>query len=332
MAGMELMSVDWEERRVLVTGATGMVGSAMCRWLVDQGAHVVAFVRDADPQSELFRSGTAQRVTIVQGRLEDYRDVERAINEHETSLVFHLGALTIVGNAYRAPLPTITTNVLGTTHVMEAARVHSSVVDAVVVASSDKAYGAQTQLPYTEETSLRGRAPYDVSKSCTDLISQSYVSTYGTPVGIARCGNIFGPGDLNWSRIVPGTIKALLAGEQPVIRSDGKFLRDYLYVGDVVSAYVSIAQHVLAGGKGDAFNFSPERPMNVLEVYEAVCLATVDKYVEPDIRNSATAEIRDQYLDATRAREVLGWDTATSIEDGLKATVPWYRDLLSQRR
>jgi CDP-glucose 4,6-dehydratase len=318
---------SWRDRRVLVTGATGMVGSALCRSLVDLGARVTAFVQDVDPVTEFYRGGTATEAAVVNGTLEDYKTVERAVNEHETSVIFHLGAQTIVGTARRAPLPTLATNVMGTAHVMEAARRHSELVSAVVVASSDKAYGERNDLPYREDMPLVGKAPYEVSKSCADLIAQAYWHAYGVPVAIARCGNIYGPGDLNWSRVVPGTIRSLLRNERPVLRSDGTFLRDYLFLADVVAAYLVLAESLLAGSNvGLAFNFGPERPLSVFEIYRETCLATVGHEVEAEVLGDAKHEIHDQYLDATLAHRLLGWQPATALPDGLAATVPWYRE------
>lgn len=319
----------WSDKRVLVTGATGMVGSWATRRLVDDGAHVVTLVRDTDPQSELVRSGTIDRTTVVNGRLEDLADVERAVNENDVDTVLHLGAQTIVGTALRSPVPTLQANVAGTWNVLEAARLHPSLVQRVVVASSDKAYGAVDDLPYREDMPLNGTAPYEVSKSCTDLVSRSYAVTYGTPVVILRCGNIYGGGDLNWSRIVPGTIRSLLRGEQPVLRSDGTFLRDYLYVDDVVDAYLSTAAAIGdAVEPGAAFNFSDEKPLSVLDIYGAVCRAVVGEHVEPKVLSQAKDEIKDQYLDSTKARTQLGWHAGWSLEQGLEATTTWYRRLL----
>ena len=263
MEGVDVMT-NWVDRRVLVTGATGIVGSALTRRLLDTGAYVVVLVRDWDPQSELVRTGDIQRTSVVNGRLEDYGSIERAINEHEIETVFHLGAQPIVTTALRNPLPTFEANIRGSYNLLEACRVHRSLVSSVVVASSDKAYGDAPTLPYTEEMPVNGRHPYDVSKSCTDLLAMTYAHTYQLPVAVARCGNIFGGGDLNWSRIVPGTLRSLLRGQQPVVRSDGTFVRDYLHVDDVVDAYLALARWLdsversAAAPDGIAFNFSAE--------------------------------------------------------------------------
>lgn len=323
------MSSYWDGGRVLVTGATGLVGSWLVGSLLEAGARVVALVRDWDPQSELIRSGTIARTVVVNGALEDYSTLERAINEHEVDTVFHLGAQAIVGTALRNPLPTFEANIRGTYNLLEACRVHGSLVKRVVVASSDKAYGDSDILPYTEDMPPLGRHPYDVSKSCTDLLAHTYHNTYGLPVVVARCGNIYGGGDLNWSRIIPGTIKSLHRGERPVIRSDGRFTRDYVYVKDVVSAYMTMAERQdRPGVRGQAFNFGPEKPLTVLEVVDRLRTLMGCDSIEPLVLNEAKAEIRDQYLDSTRAATLLGWRPRFTIDEGLRETVAWYMDFL----
>ena len=321
--------MSWQQRRVYVTGATGIVGSWLVRRLIQEQAYVVVLVRDADPQSELLRSGDIDRVSVVNGSLEDYGAQERAINEHEIDTVFHLGAQPIVSTALRNPLPTFEANIRGTYHVLEACRVHRSLVRRVVVASSDKAYGDAEVLPYTEDMPLNGRHPYDVSKSCTDLLALTYAHTYRLPAVIARCGNIYGGGDLNWSRIVPGTIRSLVEGQAPVIRSDGKFIRDYIYVEDVVEAYLRLGevadQEAMCGA---AFNFSPESKVPVIDIVREIQAIMGVPHVEPIIQNQAKSEIRDQYLDATRAREQLGWRPRFTLREGLERTVRWYETFL----
>jgi CDP-glucose 4,6-dehydratase len=328
MAGLAMTS-PWSSRKVLVTGATGVVGSWLTRRLLDEGAYVVTLVRDLDPQSELLRSGTLQRVAVVNGELEGALTVERAIVDHEVDTVMHLGAQTIVGAAVRSPTSAFASNVQGTWNVLEAARLHSSLVRSVVVASSDKAYGTAARLPYTEDMPMQGSGPYDVSKSCADLLARSYAETYGVPVLIARCGNIYGGGDLNWSRIVPGTIRSLLQSEQPIIRSDGTFRRDYLHVDDVVDAYLLLVEAGRDGNHaGEAFNFSNETPLTVREIYNLICQATVGSVVEPKVLGQAQHEIRDQWLSAEKAHNQLDWTARVSTTDGLARTVGWYRDLL----
>jgi len=317
--------MDWGKRRVFVTGATGIVGSSLVKRLLQEGAYVVALVRDWDPQSEVVRSGDVLQTSVVNGRLEDYATLERAINEHEVDTVFHLGAQPIVTTALRNPLPTFESNVRGTYNLLDACRVHKALVKSVVIASSDKAYGDAPSLPYTEDMPVNGRHPYDVSKSCTDLISMSYAHTYDMPVTLARCGNIYGGGDLNWSRIVPGTIRSLWSGERPIIRSNGRFTRDYIYVDDVVTGYLRLGERAQdANVRGEAFNFSPETRIPVLEITRIIQRLMARPDLEPLILDQARAEILDQYLDSSKARRVLGWTPEYSLEDGLRRTIAWY--------
>jgi CDP-glucose 4,6-dehydratase len=329
-----VVGLTWTDRSVLVTGAGGFIGSWLTRRLVEAGADVVALAPDLDPRSELVRSGTVGRVTIAPGVLEDPDAVARVVVGREVDTVFHLGAQTIVGAAYRDPVTTFEANVRGTYLLLDACRAAQGAVERVVVASSDKAYGTVGALPYTERTPLDGRGPYDVSKTATDLLAQSYAATYDLPVAIARCGNVYGGGDLNWSRIVPGTIRAIVRGEQPVLRSDGTFVRDYLHVDDVVESYLALAAWLdttRAGtdaGEGIAFNFSAEAPLTVMDIYDAVCDACGGP-VEPLVLGTAAHEIHDQYLDSSRAQAELGWKTAVELSDGLPRTVDWYRALLT---
>jgi CDP-glucose 4,6-dehydratase len=319
----------WLGKCVFVTGATGMVGSWLVKDLLAQGAHVVALVRDADPQSQLFRSRLIKKVTVINGSLEDLWTLERALNEHEVDTVFHLGAQTIVETARRFPFQTFEANVRGTYNLLEACRLHQSFVKRVVVASSDKAYGDQPNLPYTEETTLQGRYPYDVSKSCSDLITQSYFYTYTLPVAVARCGNIYGGGDLNWSRVVPGTIRSILKGERPIIRSNGKFVRDYIYVEDVSQAYLRLAEHLVDGAvQGQGFNFSIGKPMTVLEIVGVIQKLMHAEHLEPIIKNTAKAEILSQYLSSEKAERLLKWKPSCGLEKGLEETISWYREFL----
>lgn len=322
----------WAEKCVLVTGATGIVGSWVVKDLVDQGAKVIALVLDADPQSELYRSGYVRRVHVVNGRLEDFRTLERAILGYECDTVIHLGAQAIVSVASRSPLPTFETNIRGTWNLLEACRLHTDLVKRVVVASSDKAYGEHEHLPYTEEMPLRGRQPYEVSKSCADLIAQAYYHSYGLPVAVARCGNIYGGGDLNWTRIVPGTIRSLCRGERPVIRSDGKYIRDYLYVKDVSHAFLSLAERVeLPQLQGQSFNFSPESRVTVLEIVDMIRRLMNCEHLEPIILNQAEGEIRDQYLSSAKAACLLQWKPAYTLEEGLRESIAWYREYSKDR-
>ena len=323
----------WRGRRVLVTGATGIVGSWLVKDLLARAAEVVALVRDPDPQTEFYRSGADRRTAVVHGRLEDFWALERAINEREIDTVFHLAAQPIVGVAHRFPLQTFEANVRGTYNLLEACRVHRALVRRVVIASSDKAYGPQETLPYTEDMPLQGRHPYEVSKSCTDLLAGCYHHTYDLPVAVARAGNIYGGGDLNWSRIVPDTIRSCLRGARPVIRSDGSYLRDYLYVKDASRAYLCLAEHLEDPRvAGEAFNFSPEQPVSVLDLVGRIQRLLGCEHLAPDVRDTAQGEIRDQYLDASKARRLLGWRPGYTLDEGLAETIPWYRDYLAGRR
>ena len=322
------MSTQWNGRRVFVTGATGVVGAWVARRLLDAGADVVALVRDRDERTEFYRSGDYRRCAIVDGQLEDYATVERGINEQEVDTVIHLAAQPIVGAALRSPLGTFEANVRGTYNLLEACRVHAALVKRVVVASSDKAYGDHGEQAYDEDAPLRADHPYDVSKACGDLIAQAYARTYDLPVTIARCGNIYGGGDLNWNRIVPGTVRSLLAGERPVVRSDGTMVRDYLYVEDAAEAYLLLAEHAERPDvRGHPFNFSPEAPVNVLDLVERITRA-VGVALEPDVRATARHEIPYQALRSDKARRELGWAPRFDLSSGLRETVAWYRSYL----
>ena len=326
---MDLSSDFWRGRRVLVTGATGIVGSWLVKELLTREATVAALVLDADPQSELYRSGDVGRVTVVNGDLRDFWTLERAVNVHEPDSVFHLGAQTLVGVAHRFPLPTLDTNVRGTYNLLEACRIHAGLVNRIVVASSDKAYGQTARLPSAEDEPLVGRHPYEVSKSCADLIAQAYHHTYGIPVAIARCGNVYGGGDLNWSRLVPGTIRSLLRDERPVLRSDGTYVRDYLYVKDAVRSYLLLAERLDDERvRGGAFNFSAESPLSALEMVSEIGRVMGRNGSAPEILASAVGEIPHQALSAAKAKSILGWEPDYDLESGLRETIGWYRELL----
>ena len=314
----------WQDRPVFITGCTGLLGSWLTQSLIDRGASVVGLIRDNTPNSFFFQSGLEKRITIVRGEIEDYALIERAINEYEIESVFHLGAQTIVTIANRSPLATFKSNIQGTWNILEACR-QIPTVKRIVVASSDKAYGDQPALPYDEKTPLEGRHPYDVSKSCADLICRSYYETYGLPVCVTRCGNLFGAGDLNFNRIVPGTIRSLYQGERPVIRSNGTFLRDYFYVSDAVNAYLHLAEKMDDKKlQGEAFNFSTESPKSVIDIVSDI-LRIMNSPLKPVILNQAKNEIKDQYLSAQKARKMLNWSPKYMFEEGLKETIAWYQ-------
>jgi CDP-glucose 4,6-dehydratase len=322
----------WRDRPTLVTGATGLVGSWLVRQLVGAGADVVCLVRDWVPQSELARAGDLESVKVVRGDVCDQALLERALGEYEVDTVFHLAAQTIVSIANRNPVSTFDTNIRGTWSLLEACR-RSPAVKQVVLASSDKAYGDHEQLPYDETAPLKGRHPYDVSKSCADLLAQAYAATYALPVAVTRCGNFYGGGDLNWNRIVPGTIRSILRGQRPVIRSDGQSVRDYFYVRDGADAYVLLAEKLAEnpGLKGEAFNFSNELQVTVLDLVKAIG-KLMGSELAPDVRNEASNEIRHQYLSAAKARKMLGWRPMFGLEEGLAETIDWYRKFLGAEK
>jgi len=305
------------------------MGGWLVKALLDRDAEVVALVRDNTPRSMFFRDGLSERVTVVYGSVEDADTVRRSIGEYSIDTVFHLAAQPLVSVAKVDPISTLRTNIEGTWNVLEACRQLS--VRHVIVASSDKAYGANPDLPYLETHPLQGRYPYDVSKSCADLLSTSYAATYQLPVCISRFGNLFGGGDLNFSRTVPGLIKATLQGEPFEIRSDGKFIRDFLYVKDAAQTYLHLAEKLAEGvaSPGEAFNFSLEIRLTVLEVVELVLKLMGRTDLKPVIQNRASAEIREQTLSAAKARKLLGWQPAYTMERALKETIDWYQEFFA---
>lgn len=319
----------WRERPVLITGCTGLLGSWITKELLERGARIVGLVRDWVPESELFRSGAINRIIVARGDITDQAELERILGEYEIDTVFHLAAQTIVGIANRNPVSTFEANIRGTWTLLEACR-RSPGVKQILVASSDKAYGTHEKLPYSEDAPLQGRHPYDVSKSCADLIAKCYAVTYGSPVCVTRCGNLYGGGDLNWNRIVPGTIRSALKGERPIIRSDGSYIRDYFYVEDGVHAYLALAEQLAARRElaGEAFNFSNEIQVTVLELVREILRIGGFDNLEPEVLGEAQHEIRHQYLDASKARRILNWQPQFNLEEGLERTWQWYREFL----
>lgn len=324
------MTSFWCDRPTLVTGATGFLGGWLVRRLVEHRADVVVLVRDGIPACELVRTGLDRRVRSVRGDVRDQSLLERVLGEFEVDTVFHLAAQTLVGVANRNPVSTFESNVAGTWALLEACR-RSPAVGQIVLASSDKAYGSAPALPYDESTPLSGRHPYDVSKSCADLVAQTYAHTYGLPVAITRCGNFYGGGDLNWSRIVPGTIRSILRRQRPIIRSDGTLVRDYFYVEDGAAAYMLLAERLAARRelRGEAFNFSNEQPVSVLDLVRRIGRAMASD-LEPEILGEAPNEIREQALSARKARELLDWTPRFSLDEGLERTVAWYRAFFAE--
>jgi CDP-glucose 4,6-dehydratase len=321
----------WRDRTVFITGATGLLGGHLTSRLLELGASIVALTRDWRPETVFARDGLAARVTLVHGDICDGDLLKRILAEYEVQTVFHLAAQTLVGPANADPATTFEVNIAGSWRLFEAARSLPKPPQ-IVLASSDKAYGEHEVLPYREDARLEGRQPYAVSKSCADLIAQTYAATYALPVAITRCGNFYGGGDLNWNRIVPGTIRSAFRGERPLIRSDGSHLRDYIYVKDGVSAYLALGEALAKNPDlaGEAFNFGHNAPVSVLELVKSILKACDREDLTPDVRNEAKHEILNQSLDASKAREVLGWTPQYGIDTGLRETVGWYRDFLNE--
>jgi Nucleoside-diphosphate-sugar epimerases len=319
----------WKNKNVFVTGCTGLLGSYLVKELIEQGANVTGLVRDHVPQSNLYQGEHIKKMNIVRGSLEDLAVIERALGEYEIDTVFHLAAQAIVGVANRNPISTFEANILGTWNILEACRKHP-LIKRVIVASSDKAYGDQENLPYDENMPLQGKHPYDVSKSCADLISHTYFHTYGLPVCITRCGNLYGGGDLNFNRIIPQTIQLVLNGEAPEIRSDGTFVRDYFYIEDAVQAYLLLAEKMEENNlAGEAFNFSNEIQLTVLELVEKI-LKKMNSNLKPKVLNQGSNEIKHQYLSAEKARKLLNWTPAYTIDEGLEKTIEWYTEFFKK--
>jgi CDP-glucose 4,6-dehydratase len=318
----------WRDRPTLVTGGTGLLGGWLVRFLLEAEADLVCLQRDWVPQSVLVRDRLIDKVKVVRGEVEDQALIERILGEYEVDTVFHLAAQTIVGIANRNPVSTFETNIAGTWSLLEACR-RSPTVKQIVLASSDKAYGDHDNLPYNEDTPLNGQHPYDVSKSCADLIARSYAVTYDLPVVTTRCGNFYGGGDLNWNRLVPGTVRSVLRNQAPVIRSDGTYVRDYFYVEDGAAANVLLAEKLAETPslRGHAFNFSNEIQITVSELVKRI-LSMMGSNLEPEILNQASNEIHHQYLSAEKARKVLRWSPLFTLDAGLQKTISWYREFL----
>lgn len=324
-----MVSTFWNNKNVFITGGTGFLGSYLVKKLVNYGANVTILVRDYIPQSNIYRGEEYKKVNVIHGTLEDYLLIERTLGEYEIDTVFHLAAQAIVGVANRNPLGTFKSNIEGTWNILEAAR-KSPLIKRVIVASSDKAYGDQEKLPYDENMPLQGKHPYDVSKSCADLIAQTYYETYKLPVCITRCGNLYGGGDLNFNRIIPQSIQSILNNKAPVIRSDGSFIRDYFYIEDAVDAYINLAEKVVELNLGgQAFNFSNEIQLTVLELVNKI-LKIMGSSMKPIILNQGSNEIIHQYLSAKKARTILGWSPNYTIDEGLSKTIEWYKDFLKK--
>ncbi|MCK4517371.1 GDP-mannose 4,6-dehydratase [Candidatus Babeliales bacterium] len=322
---MPITSNFWKNKNVFVTGATGLLGPWLIEDLLSRGANVIALARDTVPNSLFFTQNLNKKVTVVSGDLLDRDIIQRVLNEFDINTVFHLGAQAIVKTANRSPISTFRSNIEGTWNLLESCRL-SPWVKKIIVASSDKAYGEHKTLPYTEEAALQAKHPYDVSKSCADLLAQSYFHTYKLPVCVTRCGNFFGGGDLHFNRIIPGTINSILQDENPLIRSNGLFVRDYIYVKDVAHAYRMLAEQMdRPEVVGQCFNFSTDQPYNVLQLVDQILELMGAKHLKPIIQNNASNEIPEQHLSSEKARRMLGWKPQYGVQDGLKETIEWYK-------
>jgi len=325
----DVMENFWENKNVFITGCTGLLGSWLSEKLVAEGANLIGLVRDKVSKSNLYLTGTSEKMVLVRGQVEDYFLIERILNEYEVEVVFHLAAQTIVGISNVSPLSTFKSNIEGTWNILEASR-RIGRLRSIIIASSDKAYGEQKNLPYKENAPLTGYFPYDVSKACADLLAQAYFKTYRVPVCIVRCGNFYGGGDLNFNRIVPGTIRDVLNNKRPVVRSDGKFVRDYIYIEDAVDAYILLAESAQKRDiAGEAFNFSYGKPVTVIQLVNTILRLMNRTDLKPLILNQAKNEIKRQYLCADKARRELGWKPRYSLKEGLEKTIEWYRNFLS---
>jgi len=315
----------WNLKNVLVTGGSGFLGSYIIEKLIAKNANVIAIIRDQIPNSRLFYENLNKNITIVQGDITDYRLIERTLNEYEIEIVFHLAAQTIVQIANRAPISTFDSNIKGSWNIFEASR-NINTIERIIVASSDKAYGPKEKLPYYESDPLNAKHPYDLSKAVTDMLAQSYYSTYKLPIGITRCGNLYGGGDLNFNRIVPQTIRSIIYNQNPEIRSDGTFLRDYFFVEDAADSYIVFAENLLEKKlEGQAFNFGTGEPVSVLDLVDKIIRISKKDSLKPIIRNTAKDEIKNQYLDCNKAYKVFKWKPKYSIETGLKKSYEWYK-------
>jgi CDP-glucose 4,6-dehydratase len=325
------MNSFWKDRNAFVTGATGFVGAHVARALVEQGARVVCLQRDALPTDSLDLFDLRHRVTVINGKVEDHSLMERIINEFEIEAVFHLAAQAIVGVANRSPISTFESNIRGTYSLLEACRTGQT-VGSVVIASSDKAYGTHEDLPYREDYPLLGLFPYDASKACADILARSFAHTYGTPVAVTRSANIYGPGDMNLSRIIPGTIVSVLRDEPPVIRSDGTPIRDFVYIDDVVRGYMLIAEKI-DEVRGEAFNFSAGEPVRMIDLVELI-IKLSGRNLEPRImlQSKIEREIDAQYLSAEKVESRLAWRAKVDLDEGLRSAIEWYRDHMKENR
>jgi len=315
----------WAGKNVLITGCAGFLGSNLTKALISSGANVFGLDIRIKRRDTILTPDDYKRITVIKGSVVNYKLVESIIRKNKVNIVFHLAAEAIVGKCHDNPLRAFSTNIMGTWNILEACR-NAKNIEAIIVASSDKAYGAHKKLPYTENAPLQGNHPYDVSKGCADLIANTYAHTYGLPVCVTRCGNIFGPGDFNFSRLVPDAVICVLTGKKLLIRSDGKFTRDYVFVEDIVNGYILLAERTRKLNlAGESFNFSCERPLTVIELVKMISKAA-GRPADYEILNQAEYEIRHQYLSSRKARAKLNWKPKFSVLTGLTKTINAYSE------
>jgi len=324
--------MNWEGKNVLVTGATGFIGSWLTKSLVEKKANVIALIRDHVPDSPLIYMGTYPKLkAVVEGDIIDYSTVNRVFNEYDINICFHLAAQTIVGAANRSPLPTFETNIKGTWNILEVA-LKTKTLERIIIASTDKVYGEPVKLPITEDHPLLATYPYDASKACIEILARTYFNTYGLPIGITRCCNIYGGGDLNFSRIIPDALRSIIFNKNPIIRSDGTPVRDFIYITDVVDAYLTLAENLdRKNVKGEAFNFGSNYPIKILDLVNKI-IKISGKNQKPVIKGKGKlkGEISAQYLSSEKAKKILNWKPKISLEIGLKKTIKWYEDFFAK--
>jgi CDP-glucose 4,6-dehydratase len=323
------LTAFWTGRPTLVTGGAGFLGAWVIHKLLLRGADLVCLVHERSLRSDIIGNDLQRRINIVRGDIRDQAQLEKILQQYSIATLIHLAAQAIVSVANANPAATLENNIVGTINLLEACRRNPNVMQ-IIVASSDKAYGDAGEQAYVEDMPLRGKHPYDVSKACSDMIVRSYAATFQLPAVISRCGNFYGPGDLNWNRVVPGTIRSLCEGIRPVIRSDGKYVRDYFYVEDAAEAHVMLAERLADRPEmqGEAFNFSNEAPVTVIELVDKI-VALMGLHLKPEVRNETTNEIRYQMLSAAKARCQFGWRPCFTLEEGLRRAITWYREHLS---
>lgn len=320
----------WKNKKILITGYEGFLGSHLTNALLKHGARIWGLDIRTHRKQTILSSKELNKINIIKGSVENYSLIYKIIKKNNIEFIFHLAAQSLVGPALKDPRKTFSTNIRGTWNILESCR-NSRKVKAIIIASSDKAYGIKSKLPYKEDSSLAGCHPYDVSKSCADLLSYTYFHTYGLSVCITRCGNIFGPGDFNFSRIIPDTIKSVIKNKTLLIRSNGKFTRDYIYIDDIVSGYIILAEKLQKLKlSGEAFNFSNEKPISVLELVRII-YKLVNKKQNYKILNQVKYEIKHQYLSSQKARRILSWEPQYTLDKGLKITIDWYKDYFNNK-